>query len=66
MSWIIARERAGEYEQLKFTSVFESRCEFGTEGVPLFFQTKDKAVTRMQEEQDKDPDWEYSVNEYFR
>ena len=66
MSWIIARERAGEYEQLKFTSVFESQCEFGTEGVPLFFKTKDKAEKRMQEEQDKDPDWEYLITEYLR
>lgn len=66
MSWIISRERAGEYQQLKFTSIWESQCEFGTEGIPLMFESKDKADTRMQKEQDKDPDWEYLVNEYLR
>lgn len=66
MSWYIYRERADEYQQLKFTSVFASQCEFGSEGVPLFFRTKKDAEDRMQKERDKDPDWEYSVDEYLR
>ena len=66
MSWIISRERAGEYQQLKFTSFWADKCVFGTEGLPFMFSEKKDAEKRMQEEQDKDPDWEYLVNEYLR
>ena len=30
------------------------------------FSEKKDAEKRMQKEQDKDPDWEYLVNEYLR
>lgn len=67
MSWIISRERAGEYQQYKDTWSVDGIGRWGVSGdglLPLQYLDKYRAQRRMQLEAEKDPGWNYEINYY--
>lgn len=66
MSWIITRQRAGEYQQFKDTWNANGIGRWGNsgDGLPLQYPDEYRAQRRMQLEAEKDPGWNYEINYY--